>query len=848
MSESHARYGRDWLELHPSWELREWRDADAARLEMTNRAAFDAAVSGAAKADILRLEILLRHGGVYLDTDFEPMKNIEPLLWNTRAFVGWHNATYLNNAVMGAVPNHPYIRALALAVRQGIADYETLDLQTGPGLLTRVRFAGNFPDLREFGPDIFYPYDWNEEHRANESFPDAFAVHHWAKSWVPKQSRAINLAPIAALKASVVIPFGGSLSRLRLTLAGLASQSERDFEILVVDDATDCCHELDALCAAHGARCILVPLEPGEEQPRTAKVRNIGAQNARSDVLLFCDQDCIPDPDWVGKHVSVSAEKTVSYNLRRLLSERDFAAFEGADLGISNWKKIVFDSGMEDRKALVAGDPVLEFRSHGFCVRRDDFLAIGGFDMRYDGAWGSEDTDLASRMRRADFTFHRMCWGAWQTHLGHPFLDCAADGRTQFLQMIALDPHCPVVANGGPLTPIKENAMPLVETAETAFDVFDRTLVPLTGTLPENGTEAAKRFAICTLTSEDEKTSSLFDDWLGSLLARGGLDEDCRIVVFAGSETGEVPVSRSIVEAHKSQGTKTRINLIPVVSKGPMCVKSKTMLYSAHRWLSDEMFLVMDCDILILKSLAPLLRTIEMVNGVVLAGNSAKYLGSFMDLLQHYFQGDLERNERIDAICSSIPEDSIYKNVRVGHGNTGVVGGRRELFKRLEEGLLSWKDIWKPFEAQESSNSPIDEILVLTTLEALHVRIEASQFYNYCLWCQEYIDQVRIEGFGNEMRAFVGEDEIVLLHFTTDSKQKKIAWRGAFCAPNKIEEFEMICLRCKISACACVFAAPQPGEQFGICLDCAGAPMLPDQKMTIELAREELTRKTGETN
>jgi hypothetical protein len=30
---------------------------------------------------------------------------------------------------------------------------------------------------------LFYPYDWTELHRRGETFPDAYAVHHWSSKW-----------------------------------------------------------------------------------------------------------------------------------------------------------------------------------------------------------------------------------------------------------------------------------------------------------------------------------------------------------------------------------------------------------------------------------------------------------------------------------------------------------------------------------------------------------------------------------------------------------------------------------------------------------------------------------------
>ena len=75
-------------------EYKLWRDADvqadAISFSMINRSALDAATTMAQKADILRLEILYQFGGIYLDTDVEPVKSIAPLYWFSSSMLVCH--------------------------------------------------------------------------------------------------------------------------------------------------------------------------------------------------------------------------------------------------------------------------------------------------------------------------------------------------------------------------------------------------------------------------------------------------------------------------------------------------------------------------------------------------------------------------------------------------------------------------------------------------------------------------------------------------------------------------------------------------------------------------------------
>ena len=75
----YERERETWLRHHPDWEHRLWTEAELpGDLELTEAA--NLLRQPAERADILRLELLHRHGGVYLDADFECLKPIDPLL------------------------------------------------------------------------------------------------------------------------------------------------------------------------------------------------------------------------------------------------------------------------------------------------------------------------------------------------------------------------------------------------------------------------------------------------------------------------------------------------------------------------------------------------------------------------------------------------------------------------------------------------------------------------------------------------------------------------------------------------------------------------------------------------
>lgn len=65
---------REWMTTWMNWQgwtYRLWTDEDVRCRELYNQELYDRADNYGEKSDILRLEILLEHGGMYVDVDFE---------------------------------------------------------------------------------------------------------------------------------------------------------------------------------------------------------------------------------------------------------------------------------------------------------------------------------------------------------------------------------------------------------------------------------------------------------------------------------------------------------------------------------------------------------------------------------------------------------------------------------------------------------------------------------------------------------------------------------------------------------------------------------------------------------
>jgi hypothetical protein len=184
LDDEEERRWKAFSALHQGWDLKTWRDPlDPSMFALGDL--FPLCRSGAQLADLVRLEVLWRYGGVYVDADCDPIRTFEPLR-RYRAFIGTEDGRVLTNAVMGSVPQHP---AIALAMEL-IRSEERLTLDappnesTGPHLVT-LAMAGR-SDVMVLPRVVFYPYNWNERAVPVSAATHPFTVvaHRWQGSWV----------------------------------------------------------------------------------------------------------------------------------------------------------------------------------------------------------------------------------------------------------------------------------------------------------------------------------------------------------------------------------------------------------------------------------------------------------------------------------------------------------------------------------------------------------------------------------------------------------------------------------------------------------------------------------------
>lgn len=194
--------------LHPTWELKTWRDPlDPADFPITAHL-HDRCSSGAQKAGLVRLELLVRHGGVYVDSDVEAVRPLDSLM-HLPAFAAWEDEKVVPDAVLGSVPGHPAFREMLRVACRLVEEGCTDAWKTGPGVTTATLPWRD--DVLLLPPGSFYPVHYREKQfvGSRNKLPWVFLEHKWHHSWSPaNQKKKAEVHTVES--ATVEIPAGRS--------------------------------------------------------------------------------------------------------------------------------------------------------------------------------------------------------------------------------------------------------------------------------------------------------------------------------------------------------------------------------------------------------------------------------------------------------------------------------------------------------------------------------------------------------------------------------------------------------------------------------------------------------------
>lgn len=221
----------------------------------------------------------------------------------------------------------------------------------------------------------------------------------------------MNASPLV----SVVITTYNRSDALLAVLAGLARQTDTDFEVLIADDGSRLEHQT-AVLTAPVAKALRVKHVWHPDVGFTAsRIRNRGVAASTGEYIVFLDGDCVPEIDFIAQHKKF-AQTGFFVNGSRVLLSPEFTTqvLSGRQQisGRSAWywlRQRVFGHASKISGLLRLPDFPWRnkaafswkgIRSCNFGCWRTDFERVNGFDESFVG-WGHEDADFVLRLHNS---------------------------------------------------------------------------------------------------------------------------------------------------------------------------------------------------------------------------------------------------------------------------------------------------------------------------------------------------------------------------------------------------------------------------------------------------------------
>jgi glycosyltransferase involved in cell wall biosynthesis len=183
---------------------------------------------------------------------------------------------------------------------------------------------------------------------------------------------------------SVVIPTFNRPDRLARCIESLARQNavKSDWEVIVVNDGG---MDIGETLKAYSNDLSIAGVDQVNSGPASA--RNLGVERSRGAIIAFIDDDCVAEPDWVGKLMdSVRSGELVGGKVDNLLKGNIF----------SETCQTLIDYLYER----LAGTSDNFFTSNNMGIHKEDFKRLGGFDTGFETSAG-EDREFCVRATQA---------------------------------------------------------------------------------------------------------------------------------------------------------------------------------------------------------------------------------------------------------------------------------------------------------------------------------------------------------------------------------------------------------------------------------------------------------------
>ena len=184
-----------WKKFCPDYEIKRW---DETNFDINSNVFCYEAYKNkkwAFVSDYIRLKVLYEYGGIYMDTDVEVVKPLDPYLKHP-AFSGFECTLKIPTGIIAAEKGNAWIKLILDYYNDKHFENADGTIENLPNViimseLTDKNYKINFDDTyQDLGDIVFYPHEIfcpeDNVKKGYNSTKNTVTIHHFAGSWVPK--------------------------------------------------------------------------------------------------------------------------------------------------------------------------------------------------------------------------------------------------------------------------------------------------------------------------------------------------------------------------------------------------------------------------------------------------------------------------------------------------------------------------------------------------------------------------------------------------------------------------------------------------------------------------------------
>jgi len=190
--EKFAAFIQNWHQLHPGWDIIKWNEKN---FDCESNPWIKLAVGQknySLAADVIRSNILLNHGGVYLDVDVELFKPFDELVNENDFFIGYETDLWFGCAVLGAKKGHKIMREVYERYLTPCGELDVhsnmlcvLNFSAVIKRLYSIKLDGKTKKILDnaklLSTDYFFPQHYIT--RKIKMTGNTAAIHHYSSTW-----------------------------------------------------------------------------------------------------------------------------------------------------------------------------------------------------------------------------------------------------------------------------------------------------------------------------------------------------------------------------------------------------------------------------------------------------------------------------------------------------------------------------------------------------------------------------------------------------------------------------------------------------------------------------------------